>query len=213
MADTLQSVKLVDLIPPNLRSDPQVQAAAEALEAELRAATEAIIEALHLPRLNELPESVVDLLAAQWHVDFYEPALPIAKKRALVRRSIVWHRRKGTPGVVQEMVSAVLSSGVVSEWFEYGGDPYKFKVETDEIITDETVYDRLLSLVRAVKNVRSWLESATIRRTWTGTNYAGGAFGFSKKFTITPPVFALSGVRQVSAFGGVVYSGKFITVQ
>ena len=121
MADTLTTVSLLTLVPPNLQSDPQVIAAAEALDAELRLVTTAIDEALHLPRLDVLAEEVLDLLAWQWHVDFYEADLPLDQKRALIRRSVAWHRHKGTPWAVEQVVSAVFNDAKVTEWFEYGG--------------------------------------------------------------------------------------------
>lgn len=213
MAKTLQTVKMADILPPNLMNDADIRAIAAAIDEEMQLLINDIKQCLHLPRLDELPEEVVDLLAWQWHVDFYESTLPIAKKRELVRKSIAWHRRKGTPGVVQEVVSAVLSNGVVSEWFEYGGDPYHFKVETDEIVTDQTVYDRLIKLVMAVKNVRSWLESVTVRRTWSGAVHAGGVLCSGKTISISPPVFSLNGVAQSMNSGGAIYSGRIITVE
>ncbi|MDR7867602.1 MAG: phage tail protein I [Sporomusaceae bacterium] len=213
MAKLLQSVKMADILPPNLLGDENVQAIAEAIDAEMQLLIADINQGLHLPRLNELVEAVVALLAWQWHVDFYDSTLPIAKKRELVRQSIAWHRRKGTPGVVQEMVSTVLSSGVVSEWFEYGGDPYKFKVETDEIITDETVYDRLFSLVFAVKNERSWLESVTVRRTWSGAVYFGAAQVFGKNLTLYPVAFTMEAVTGPTYFGSALHSGKILSLE
>lgn len=164
MADTMTSVRLLDMVPPNLRSDAQVQAAAAALDEELRAATGAIRECLHLPRLDELPETVIDLLAIQWHVDFYESSLPIAQKRELVRKSIAWHRRKGTPDVVREVVATVFADGGILEWFEYNGDPYKFMVTTSERAPDSATYEKLIRLINAVKNTRSWLDKIRFMR-------------------------------------------------
>jgi phage tail P2-like protein len=184
MANTLHTFKLLDLVPPNLRSDPQVIAAAETLGAELRAVTEAVKECLHLPRLDELPETVIDLLAYQWHVDFYESTLPIEQKRELVRKSISWHRRKGTPDVVQEIVTTVFPDGKIYEWFEYGGQPYKFMVETTGKM-DDVMYDKLIRLVNAVKNTRSWLEKIRLKREHRMESYMGIAQHVFKKKTIS----------------------------
>ncbi len=108
MIKDLTSISLLDILPSNLLEDPQVSAAARALDVELQAVTRATAETLHLPRLDELPETVVDLLAWQWHVDFYEPlGLDIATKRRLVKESIAWHRTKGTPAAVEKMLKAV----------------------------------------------------------------------------------------------------------
>lgn len=137
MIKDLTSISLLDILPSNLLEDPQVSAAARALDAELQAVTRATAETLHLPCLDELPETVVDLLAWQWHVDFYEPlGLDIATKRRLVKESIAWHRTKGTPAAVEKMLKAVWGSAHIEEWFEYGGSPGCFRVD---IATTEAI--------------------------------------------------------------------------
>ena len=90
MIKELQSLSLLDILPANLLEDKKVAAAAQALDAELQAVTKATVETMHLPRLDVLPEAVVDLLAWQWHVDFYEPlGMDIETKRKLVKESLL----------------------------------------------------------------------------------------------------------------------------
>lgn len=165
MSKELQHTSLLDILPPNLLRDKQIKAAAQALDAELQKITEATKEALLLPRLDELPEAVIDLLAWQWHVDFYEPSMSLETKRQLVRESIAWHRLKGTKASVEKMVQAVFRGGVVTEWFEYGGEPYHFRVDilsAPQITAENTA--RLLNVINASKNIRSWLDEITYRR-------------------------------------------------
>ncbi|MGP1575240.1 phage tail protein I [Selenomonas sp.] len=165
MSKELQHTSLLDILPQNLLRDEQIKAAAQALDAELQKITAATKEALLLPRLDELPEAVIDLLAWQWHVDFYEPNMSLETKRQLVRESIAWHRLKGTKAAVEKMVQAVFRGGVVTEWFEYGGEPYHFRVDilsAPQITAENTT--RLLNVINASKNIRSWLDEITYRR-------------------------------------------------
>ena len=165
MSKELQHTSLLDILPQNLLRDEQIKAAAQALDAELQKITAATKEALLLPRLDELPEAVIDLLAWQWHVDFYEPNMSLEAKRQLVRESIAWHRLKGTKAAVEKMVQAVFRGGVVTEWFEYGGEPYHFRVDilsASQITAENTT--RLLNVINASKNIRSWLDEITYRR-------------------------------------------------
>jgi P2-related tail formation protein len=95
----LKSLKLEDILPSSITGDSQVNSAAHALDAELREVTADTREALIVSRIDELPENVLDLLAWQWHVDFYEPEkLPVALKRNLIKSSILWHRKKALSG-------------------------------------------------------------------------------------------------------------------
>ena len=160
MSKDLQSVSLIDILPPNLLADKQIYAAARALDDELQKITAETRNALLLPRLDELSEEVIDLLAWQWHVDFYEPiGMDIETKRRLIKNSIAWHRIKGTPAAVEQVVSAVFDTSHVQEWFEYGGKPYHFKVITEDVTTDPNVLARMRRAINAAKNTRSWLET------------------------------------------------------
>ena len=160
MSKELQHTSLLDILPPNLLRDEQIKTAAQALDAELQKITEATKEALLLPRLDELPEAVIDFLAWQWHVDFYEPVgMDIETKRKLIKNSIAWHRIKGTPAAVEQVVSAVFDTSHVQEWFEYGGKPYHFKVITEDVTTDQDVLSQMRRAINVAKNTRSWLET------------------------------------------------------
>ncbi len=208
----LYDTKLIDLIPDSIRSDTGVQAAAEALDNELRSVSLAIKENMLLPRLDELPESVIDLLAWQWHVDFYDDTLQIEKKRNLVRQAIAWHKRKGTPDIVQEMVSAVFAGGNVTEWWEYGGQPYHFRVEATDIVQDGVAFDRLGTLINAAKNTRSWLDGIRIKRAITTNIFIGGARHILIKHTIAPATGIQAATPGVFYFGTAKHEYTKITI-
>jgi phage tail P2-like protein len=106
-------------------------------------------------------ETLIDLLAWQFHVDFYEPGLPVKIKRELVLKSLDWHYRKGTPSVVEEIVSTVFSRAKIEEWYEYGGRPYRFRIATEEQKPDSDAVRKLIRAVNSVKNTRSFLDNFT----------------------------------------------------
>ena len=101
MAKELEKISLADVIPSSIAHDKNIQALIAAIDPQLQEVSKNIEEAFIVSRLDSLPENVIDLLAWQWHVDFYEPALPIETKRELVRDSIKWHRKKGTKAAVE----------------------------------------------------------------------------------------------------------------
>ena len=142
--------------------------------------------ALVYPRIDELTEEFIDELAVQFHVDFYSSTLPIEKKRALVKNSIAWHMRKGTASVVREMAKVVFDDAEVEEWFEYGGDPYYFRITTllSEMSMDGI--ESVVKLVNAVKNVRSWLDGIGFLRPVNATLYGGFAPILHKRIKVFP---------------------------
>ena len=159
----LDQLKLIDLVPPNLRGDPQVQAAASALNDQLLAVTNLIPQLAILHRIDELPEAWVDELAWQWHVDFYDPTLPLWQRRELVKTGLSIHKRRGTPAAVEELMTTIFGDGIVEEWFEYGGQPGYFRVITSNFSATTDQAQRFLWAVDSVKNARSWLDSVVIR--------------------------------------------------
>ena len=160
MVEEFKTLSLLDILPESIRGDPQIEAAASALDAELQAVTEDIKENLLISRIDELPEKVLDLLAWQWHVDFYRPlGMDIDTKRRLIRESIAWHRIKGTPAAVEKVLAAAFVESWVEEWYEYGGSPGYFRVTISDVITDPEEQANILAAINSAKNERSWLEA------------------------------------------------------
>lgn len=188
MSKELQSTSLLDILPENLLADAQIYAAARALDDELQKVTAVTRDALILPRIDELSEEVVDLLAWQWSVDFYDELKSLAGKRNAVKQSIAMHRIKGTRRAVEIALHMVYTSGEVSEWFEYGGRPYYFRVrfiEPENIRTEDV--DRVIRIINAVKNTRSWLESIGFTRHVPMGLYHGTVVSTNKTYRLMPP--------------------------
>ena len=205
MADirTIGSLSLLDILPENLLADKQVYAAAKSLDDELQRVTASCVEVLHLPRLDELPEAVIDLLAWQWHVDFYEPDADIKVKRQLVRESIAWHRIKGTKSAVEGMIRTIFQGGIITEWFDYGGEPYHFRVDllSAPKMTPENT-ERLLYVVNASKNVRSVLDELTYQRDIQDVIHYGAAPSLHMTYEIRPAEIADTQAEAQHYLGG-----------
>jgi len=165
MTKRLDNIVWSEIIPQAIRNDTQVQAMSAAVTPQLQDVSQKIEECIILARLDELPETVVDLLAWQYHVDFYENGLTLNEKRSLVKTSIDVHRHKGTPYAVQTVVSAILENAKVEEWFEYGGEPYHFRVKliTGPMTGAETIA-KLTKAINMTKNARSWLDGVEFSR-------------------------------------------------
>ncbi|NTU28841.1 phage tail protein [Brevibacillus sp. HB1.1] len=199
----LTQVKLADIIPQNIRNDPNVAAIAAALDQELQAITSAIELLTPYVHIDQLTSEQVDELAWESHVDFYDTSLTIEQKRGLVRESSQWHRRKGTPWAVEQVVSIIFPGAKVAEWYEYGGDPYHFRVETEQAMTEETDLDRLFRIINATKRKSTWLENVTIKRNIEANLYFGGIISEYKRIEIHPVAFKMEDVSSTISMGGV----------
>jgi Phage tail protein (Tail_P2_I) len=84
--------------------------------------------------------------------------MTVEQKRALIDRALLVHQLKGTPAAIEEVAAIFFKNAKVREWFEYGGNPYFFKIETDETFKNESEIARLFRLIEVTKNKRSRLE-------------------------------------------------------
>jgi phage tail P2-like protein len=134
----------------------------EAFDRELRRLVAEIpgVEIIsNLARKQITDNLLLDLLAWQFHCDFYNPDMSIEIKRELVVKSLDWHTRKGTVSAVEEIISTVFSKAIIHEWYEYDGLPYRFRISTDEQIPDIATRNKFVQAIKSVKNTRSSLDS------------------------------------------------------
>ena len=64
------------------------------------------------------------------------------------------HRYKGTKYALKEIFRTLNLTGDIEEWFDYGGQPYHFKVllQISDTSISENTEERLLSSVKEYKN-------------------------------------------------------------
>ena len=142
----LTKENLVVTLPPALRTDPSVVALAEALS-ELLAARPAEIERLRIyPAIDTLEEPLLDILARDFKVDWWDPEYSLEEKRRTLKDS--WR---------------VYPHTQVLEWFEYGGEPYHFRLDIN--ITNDSIDSekqrRVLERMNFYKSLRSHNDGVT----------------------------------------------------
>lgn len=188
MDKNVRNTSLSDIMPSNLLEHEPVRAAARAIAPQLKGIANTLRLDAIIAHIDELPENIIDMLAWQWRVDFYDVELNLDEKRRAVKQSIAMHRIKGTKRAVMMALRMVYASGEVSEWFEYGGRPYYFRVR---FIRTETIrledVDRVIRIIHAVKNTRSWLESIGFTRPVCIGMYHGAAVSTNRTYRILPP--------------------------
>ena len=159
----LTKENLVVTLPPALRTDPSVVALAEALS-ELLAARPAEIERLRIyPAIDTLEEPLLDILARDFKVDWWDPEYSLEEKRRTLKDSWRVHKLLGTRAAVETAISAIYPHTQVLEWFEYGGEPYYFRLDIN--ITNDTIDSakqrRVLERMNFYKSLRSHNDGVT----------------------------------------------------
>lgn len=184
----LSNIDLLSLQPSYLQNDKFVQALCKALNPYFQQLSDEVKLVYIYGRIDELEEEVVDSLAWQFHVDFYDYTLPLSRKRELVKKSRYLHKKKGTPAAVEEACKAVFGRTKLEEWFEYNGKPFFFKMYID--ITghgaSEEELNKIDRLIDAYKNTRSWCELISIYYTSICNMYIGSATVTGEVITVYP---------------------------
>ena len=144
-----------------------------------------IINVLILPRIDEITdENLLDLIAWQLHIEGYELATTIEQKQNMIKNAFILHKYKGTPYAIKQVFASLGITAELQEWFEYGGNPYMFKILLDTVISDEETYIELAKLINEYKNIRSWLDSIGVHREYTDNVYVGSALDDGKYYTV-----------------------------
>lgn len=168
----------IDILPLALKKDTHIQAAGYALKETAKMLLDKIDKTSVYAVIDILPEEIIDLLAEELRAQYYDTSLPVEDKRKAVIKALPWHCRAGTVSAVKELTDFVWrsDSARVQEWFQYGSDPYLFRIllGTDMNIEEELI-DAFIDALWKVKNTRSHLESITFMRRLDGTLYAGVA--------------------------------------
>ena len=187
---------------PQSLDKKNVQEVAKVVDDTLLSFDKTIAEVLIYPAIDMLGSELINTLAIQMHCDFYDDTLPLAVRRNLVKNSIAWHRIKGTPAAVEQMIQTVYQTGVVEEWFDYGGEPFFFKVNLgDSQITTQKIKN-LIKMINVSKNVRSWLEVLRFSKSIDIIRYLGCFADVHKKYEIIPGIVQGGDISSSIFIGG-----------
>lgn len=174
----LTKENLLAALPMAIREDLSVTALAEAA-AESLAQAPAEIDLLRIyPSIDRLEEELLNILARDFKVDWWDADYSLEEKRRTLKDSWRVHKLMGTKAAVEAAISAVYPETKVEEWFEYGGTPYGFRIHLDLTGTKwtEDRPRRILERVEYYKSLRSHLDGMIYRFEMEGALHVGGAF-------------------------------------
>lgn len=175
----LTAENLLRTLPEVLRNDKNMSALASAIADVLAARPAEIQQLMIYSRIDELPEDLLDILAEDFKVDWWDGDYTLEEKRQTLKDSWRVHRMLGTKAAVETAISAIYPETQVSEWFEYGGEPYHFRLLIDSTYegVDPAKHQRVLDRVEYYKNLRSVLDEVEYYDAGgTAAQYLGAAY-------------------------------------
>lgn len=158
---------LLLIVPPALTNDPAMMARAAA-DAEAMAARLAEIDRVCIiSNIDGLDEAVLDILAYDFKVDWYDYEYPIATKRALIKGNILAHKRQGTAFATRSVLNSLYPASELEEWFSYDGTPGCFRLNVNVSDSASTgaveIYStaEILRRIATVKRLSAHLEGVS----------------------------------------------------
>lgn len=156
----LTSENLLRTLPTALQNDVAIQALGEVIADVLSRRTDELDDLIIYGNIDKMSETLMDILAVDFKIDWWDADYSADEKRQTLKDSWAVHRTLGTKGAVEQAISAIYTSTTVSEWFEYDGDPFHYKLLVEAIYegVDPDKHQRVLERVKYYQNLRSVLD-------------------------------------------------------
>ncbi len=160
MNNAISKDKLLHTAPVVLVNDAEMNPLVKVLADKLSKLSSNTYLPTIYSRIDELPEDLLDILAQDFKVEWYDFNWGIEAKRQTIKDSFFVHRHLGTVGAVKRALTDVWPPSTVEEWFEYGGDPFYFRAILEASDSVEPIHvDSALNAIMFYKSARSHLES------------------------------------------------------
>ena len=140
---------LMHMLPVYLQKDELMIALAESI-AERLADLPEMVESINIyANIEKLPNELLDILAFDFKVDWWDVNYSVETKRHVLKDSWEVRRTFGTTGSLKTAIRSIYPRSEIQEWFEYGGEPFRFRIVLD--MTDATETADFFEIMRAVR--------------------------------------------------------------
>ncbi len=161
MSNALTVENMLRVLPDILRNNTELYALAVGFAETVAKLAPQTDKARIYTRIDTLDEQLLDILAVDFKVDWWDPNAPLDKKRKVFKESWSVHKSLGTKAAVERALTALFEATTVTEWFEYGGDPFTFRVSLLGANPNPELHAAILRAVEITKNARSHLDRIT----------------------------------------------------
>lgn len=119
---------LIEGLPPAVADEPWVRIMDKVYRERHRREMEAA-ELIHIyTQIDSQPEEILDVLAVQFKVDWYDSNYPLEAKRSIIKTALEVRRYYGTDWATLKAISAIYPRSEIEQWYDYGGTPGHFRV-------------------------------------------------------------------------------------
>jgi P2-related tail formation protein len=168
-----------------------------------------------LDNIGHQPSDVTDLLAIEQRTPYYNQALPLEVRQALVAGTGKLNSIKGTKAAVEQTLTAAFGSGTMQEWWQYSGEPGHFRMLVTDFPNSDQQTDEINRAIAASQRLSSHLDAVIVVETTVGTTmYLAGTFSFGVIINVDMPSYEVPpGDLEAWDFSGLVSALAALSVQ
>lgn len=158
----LSDIDFLLLLPQFMRDDAAVKGIAAGLNEIIPGLAVSIDKLSTWDHIDELTDADLDELAWELNIPWYDTSANLAIKRDVIKNSDHIHSRLGTKWAVEKIISTYFGEGHISEWWEYGGEPGHFQVNSSNPSINNERLAEFLNLLGNVKRASAKLDAIVI---------------------------------------------------
>ncbi len=171
----LNDLEFIRLLPQFMKNDNAVRGLAAGIDSIIPDLAASIRKITTWDHIDELSEKELDELAWELNVPWYDASASLAIKREVIKASDKVHSHLGTKWAVENVIRTYFGSGYVSEWWEYGGEPGHFQVNSSNPSINNERFNEFLHLLERVKRASAKLDRVAISLSGELQLYVGAA--------------------------------------
>ena len=154
----IYDIDLTKLVSQGFLEDEKMRQVCEVVNTELQQMMMTTKWAKASYDVDNANKAILEHIAWQLNSELFFIGATLEEKKRLVKEAIQLHRRKGTKYAVEHAIQLIFPNAKVEEWFEYGGNPYYFRVINTERRSLREILT-IISLINIMKSLRSWLDN------------------------------------------------------
>lgn len=159
---TLENCDFKKLLPLWMRLDQTDASLAESMDTTT---SEIINKTSMLSKWNdidELPEERLDELAWELNISWYRYDASLKQKRNIIKNAKRVHRKMGTKWAIEQVLTCYFDESIILEWWQYGGEPGHFKIQTVNTATVNEDAEMFLAILDNVKRYSQVLDAIEV---------------------------------------------------
>ena len=145
MIKSLEDARIIDGLPQIVSEQDWVLTISEALQGLHKKTVQYARDSQIYTAIDTIPEELLDVLAVNWKIDWYNTDYSIERKRRIIKTAIEIRRIMGTVKATRLQADSINPGTFLEEWFEYNGTPGTYRLYINISDSSEenpiTIYD------------------------------------------------------------------------